>query len=99
MSKGKHPQSSLIISHIIIANHLIVDVISPDKVYLTFSQLWCRLQIIAHVICRFREDINLAVLQLRESGDLQKLQKKWWFDKGECNAEAEGKVINLRIIN
>ncbi|KAK2170552.1 hypothetical protein LSH36_2g10071 [Paralvinella palmiformis] len=38
-----------------------------------------------------REDINLAVLQLRESGDLQKLQKKWWFDKGECNAEAEGK--------
>ena len=39
-----------------------------------------------------REKVSLAVLQLRESGELQKLKKKWWFDKGECNADAEGKV-------
>ena len=39
-----------------------------------------------------REKINLAVLKLREDGVLQKLHKRWWYDKGECNAEAEGGV-------
>jgi len=28
--------------------------------------------------------IGLAVLHLRESGELAILQKKWWQDKGEC---------------
>lgn len=31
-----------------------------------------------------REPIGLAVLQLLEKGTLQKLFKRWWYDKGEC---------------
>ncbi|XP_048776012.1 glutamate receptor 2-like [Ostrea edulis] len=33
-----------------------------------------------------RKDLNLVVLMLREDGELHKLQRKWWFDKGECGA-------------
>jgi len=29
----------------------------------------------------------MAVLQLLEDGFLQKLKKKWWYDKGECAVE------------
>jgi len=29
----------------------------------------------------------LAVLELLEEGELQKLHKKWWIDKGECVAD------------
>jgi len=29
----------------------------------------------------------MAVLQLLENGYLQKLKKKWWYDKGECPVE------------
>ena len=32
----------------------------------------------------YRDKIGLTVLQLLEQGELQKLHKKWWFDKGEC---------------
>ena len=39
-----------------------------------------------------RVRISLAVLQLRESGDLQKLHNKWWYGKGECAPENDGKV-------
>ena len=39
----------------------------------------------------FREEISLAVLKLHEDGELQKLRKKWWYDKGECGGE-EAKV-------
>ena len=35
----------------------------------------------------FREPVGLAVLNLLESGVLQKFHKKWWFDKGECGQE------------
>lgn len=31
-----------------------------------------------------RESINLAILTLIESGELMKLQNKWWFDYAEC---------------
>ena len=34
-----------------------------------------------------REQIGLAVLHLLENGKLQKLHKKWWYDKGECVPE------------
>lgn len=40
----------------------------------------------------FREPISLAVLELREGGELQKLHKRWWYDKGECGSEADAKV-------
>ena len=31
-----------------------------------------------------RAPINIAVLELREVGELHKLERKWWYDKGEC---------------
>jgi len=37
----------------------------------------------------------MAVLQLLEDGFLQKLKKKWWYDKGECAVE-DGKVRSAR---
>ena len=36
----------------------------------------------------------MAVLQLLEREELQKLQKRWWYDKGECVIETEAKVNN-----
>ena len=35
-------------------------------------------------MCSDREPINFAVLHLVESGQLQKLHSRWWYDKGEC---------------
>ncbi len=34
-----------------------------------------------------RDRINLVMLQFREMGFLQKLENKWWNDKGECGKE------------
>jgi len=34
-----------------------------------------------------RENIGMTVLDLLENGYLQKLKKKWWYDKGECPVE------------
>jgi hypothetical protein len=31
--------------------------------------------------------VNLAILTLLESGELARMQKKWWYEKGECNIE------------
>ena len=31
-----------------------------------------------------RDNINLAVLQLREEGVLDELKTKWWYDRSEC---------------
>lgn len=31
--------------------------------------------------------MTLAVLELTESGRLQSLKTKWWFDKGECSGK------------
>ena len=44
-----------------------------------------------------RVHIDLAVLELRESGDLQKLRKRWWYDKGECAPENDGKVRTFHL--
>nr|AWJ68208.1 putative ionotropic glutamate receptor kainate-like 9 [Hirudo verbana] len=38
-----------------------------------------------------RDKINVAVLQLLEQEKLQKLQKKWWYDKGQCIIETDSK--------
>ena len=45
-----------------------------------------------HRVCRNK--IGLAVLQLLETGDLLKLKKKWWLDKGECPVDVDSKVIS-----
>ncbi len=34
-----------------------------------------------------RDVMSLAVLELREMGDLHKLWKKWWYDKGQCPSQ------------
>ena len=36
------------------------------------------------MVCGDRDGINLAVLDLLESGQLQKLHSRWWYDKGQC---------------
>lgn len=50
------------------------------------------------LVAIFRDSVGLAVLLLREDGDLQKLHKKWWYDKGECAPEGDGKVGKRQII-
>ena len=49
-----------------------------------------------HNVCvePYRKDLNLVVLMLREEGELHKLQRKWWFDKGECGT-MDSKVKHL----
>ena len=37
----------------------------------------------------YRSRVNVAVLELLEREELQKLQKKWWYDKGECVVESD----------
>ncbi|XP_043461147.1 glutamate receptor 1 isoform X2 [Leptopilina heterotoma] len=32
----------------------------------------------------FRDEINIEVLALKESGELEKLYNKWWYDRTEC---------------
>lgn len=32
----------------------------------------------------YRDAINLAVLNLKEDGELTKLKNKWWYDRTEC---------------
>jgi len=43
----------------------------------------------------FRDRITLAVLELLESGDLAKLETKWWLDKGQCGKEGSPKKVNI----
>ncbi|ESO07146.1 hypothetical protein HELRODRAFT_76743 [Helobdella robusta] len=42
-----------------------------------------------------REGINVAVLKLLEKEYLQKLQKKWWYDKGECGGGSSQSSLSL----
>ena len=46
-------------------------------------------------MCRRRTRINIIVLELLEKEELQKLQKKWWYDKGQCVVESDNKVFPL----
>ena len=48
--------------------------------------------IIICVMCRYRSSINVMVLTLLEKEELQKLQNKWWYDKGQCVVESDNKV-------
>jgi len=44
-------------------------------------------------MCWCRSRINVMVLQLLEKEELQKLQNKWWYDKGQCVVESDNKVF------
>jgi ionotropic glutamate receptor len=35
----------------------------------------------------YRQQINLAVLSMKESGTLMQLQNKWWVDRSDCPLE------------
>lgn len=43
-------------------------------------------------VCRDR--ITLAVLELLESGELAKLQTKWWLEMGECNKDGSPNKVS-----
>ena len=40
-----------------------------------------------------RQNINIAVLELAEIGELYKLEQKWWYDKGKCGDTTGSKVM------
>ncbi|CAG0902410.1 unnamed protein product [Cyprideis torosa] len=45
-----------------------------------------------------RDDINLAVLELKEHGDLARLENKWWYGASECgrhDKEAQQNELSL----
>ena len=45
-----------------------------------------------------RDRVTLAVLELIEKGELANLEKKWWYEKGECSQEGTPKkVISARL--
>lgn len=39
----------------------------------------------------FREQLNIAILGLKESGTLDRLKQKWWYEQSEC------KLLNLKV--
>ncbi len=43
----------------------------------------------------FRDFITLAVLKLRESGDLTKMENRWWYDLGECDKDSSKKMVSV----
>ena len=49
----------------------------------------------AVLVVVYSQSVNLAVLHLRENGQLATLQKKWWQDKGECVGD-DKKVSTLK---
>ncbi len=51
--------------------------------------------LIKNLIFNFRDSLNLAVLHLKENGDLTKLENKWWYDRSECKIK-EQKVLILK---
>lgn len=40
-----------------------------------------------------RDPINLAVLHLKETGELAKLQNKWWYEKTECKGDKDNPAV------
>lgn len=45
---------------------------------------WC-----LYYNCRNRDAVNLAVLSLKENGELTKLTNKWWYDRTECKHDKQ----------
>ena len=44
---------------------------------------------------KWREQISLAILELRENGELHKLERKWWYDMaGSCSIEGKSVTIS-----
>ncbi|KAG5896196.1 hypothetical protein JTB14_006644 [Gonioctena quinquepunctata] len=45
-----------------------------------------------------RDAVNLAVLSLKEDGELTRLKNKWWYDRTECSREKQDASKNEFII-
>ncbi|XP_040568809.1 glutamate receptor 1 [Lepeophtheirus salmonis] len=48
-----------------------------------------------------KEEVNLAVLHLKENGDLAKLRNTWWYERTECaeKTEQSGRKNELSLSN
>ena len=46
----------------------------------------------------YRDRVTLAVLELIEAGVLAELQKKWWYELGECSGkDGPPKKVRLKV--
>ncbi|ULU00584.1 hypothetical protein L3Y34_001207 [Caenorhabditis briggsae] len=47
----------------------------------------------------WKDHINLAILALQERGELKKLENKWWYDRGQCDAAltVDGSSASLNL--
>ncbi|KAE9552974.1 hypothetical protein FO519_003811 [Halicephalobus sp. NKZ332] len=46
----------------------------------------------------WKEKINIAILDLKNSGELGKLKEHWWYDRGQCNQRtSEGSTMGLDL--
>jgi hypothetical protein len=44
----------------------------------------------------FRNEINLALLQMKESGELEDLERKWFKERNECGSLNEEGAEQVR---
>ncbi|EDW40824.1 glutamate receptor 1 [Drosophila sechellia] len=44
-----------------------------------------------------KDPINLAVLTLKENGELIKLRNKWWYEKAECSTHKDGETSHSEL--
>ena len=45
-----------------------------------------------------RDRVTLAVLELIEKGELANLEKKWWYEKGECSRDGVPKKVPYKSL-
>ncbi|KAK3581635.1 hypothetical protein CHS0354_014385, partial [Potamilus streckersoni] len=46
-----------------------------------------------------RTPLNIAVLNLREIGELHKLEQKWWYAKGECGMDSKDAITSALTLS
>ncbi|XP_066945637.1 glutamate receptor 1-like [Macrobrachium rosenbergii] len=46
-----------------------------------------------------KERLNLAILSLKENGDLARIKNKWWYDNTECNKEKQETRTNALTLS
>ena len=43
-----------------------------------------------------REQLNHAILALKENGDLATLKNRWWYGKSECDKYRQVRLLTLK---
>jgi hypothetical protein len=51
---------------------------------------------LGYIHAPIRDALNLDVMALRESGELEKLEKKWWTNTGLCSSGKEQSAAGVR---